>query len=65
VLKPWKPSTGTESGQIDHLDGLPVAYPGAGLTVRAPLLRLNVGATNQERQILLSKFDRIIRGNKK
>jgi hypothetical protein len=35
-----------------------------------PLLRLNVGATNQarldeERQILLSKFDRIIRGNKK
>jgi hypothetical protein len=65
VLKPWKPSTGTESGQIDHLDGLPVAYPGAGLTVRAPVLRLNVGATNQERQILLSKFDRIIRGNKK
>jgi hypothetical protein len=70
VLKPWKPSTGNDSGHINHLDGMPVAYQGAGLTVRARVLRLNVGATNQERldeerQILLSKFDRIIRGNKK
>ncbi|WP_241676368.1 phosphohexomutase domain-containing protein [Bremerella volcania] len=55
-------------GQIDHLDGLSVDYPDWWFNVRSshtePLLRINLGASRQdrlekERKMLFSRIDRI------